>query len=78
MVRVATLILVGVVLFLLIPGLCFMLVENWTYGEAVYYCFITLTTIGFGDFVAGIVILFQAILSWNTALQCVSRRDIVL
>ena len=26
--------------------------EGWSYFESYYYCFITLTTIGFGDFVA--------------------------
>ena len=45
--------LVGVVLFLLVPAAIFTAVEDWRYGEAFYYAFISISTIGFGDFVAG-------------------------
>lgn len=37
-----------------IPAIGFSLIEDWAYMEAVYFCFITLTTIGFGDFVPGV------------------------
>ena len=39
---------------MLIPGgtVLYSTQEGWTYFESCYYCFITLTTIGFGDFVA--------------------------
>ncbi|KAI8504924.1 Potassium channel sub K member 10 [Branchiostoma belcheri] len=41
--------------FFFIPALIFTLVEEgWTYLEALYYCFITLSTVGFGDFVAAL------------------------
>ena len=43
--------IVGLVLFILFPAIIFYGLEDWTYGEAVYYCFVTLTTVGFGDFV---------------------------
>nr|XP_026690674.1 potassium channel subfamily K member 10 isoform X2 [Ciona intestinalis] len=36
-----------------IPAFVFVAVEKWDYNEAFYYSFITLTTIGFGDFVVG-------------------------
>ncbi|XP_068509106.1 potassium channel subfamily K member 17 [Syngnathus scovelli] len=42
----------GAVLFFIVPMLVFQLHEGWSYSQAIYYCFITLSTIGFGDFVA--------------------------
>ncbi|XP_069016558.1 potassium channel subfamily K member 16 [Embiotoca jacksoni] len=44
--------LCGVVLFFIVPMTVFQLHEGWTFSQAIYYCFITLSTIGFGDFVA--------------------------
>ena len=37
---------------LCIGAVAFSHFEDWTFFSAYYYCFITLTTIGFGDFVA--------------------------
>ena len=36
---------------LLLGGVMYMMSENWTYVEGVYYCFIVYSTIGFGDLV---------------------------
>lgn len=41
----------GVVVFIFLPSLIFSYFENWTYSASLYYSFVTLTTIGFGDFV---------------------------
>ena len=43
----------GFVAFFLLPAVCFMLIEDWSYTDALYYCAITLTTVGFGDLTAG-------------------------
>ena len=41
----------GLVLFIFIPSLLFVRLQGWTYFESVYYCIVTLTTVGFGDLV---------------------------
>uniref|UniRef100_A0A4W4ES00 Potassium channel domain-containing protein n=1 Tax=Electrophorus electricus TaxID=8005 RepID=A0A4W4ES00_ELEEL len=44
----------GLLFHLVIPPFIFMAVEKWTYLEGLYFCYITLTTVGFGDYVAGV------------------------
>ncbi|XP_028855343.1 potassium channel subfamily K member 5-like isoform X2 [Denticeps clupeoides] len=44
----------GVLVHLVIPPFVFMCQEGWTYIEGLYFSFVTLTTIGFGDLVAGV------------------------
>ena len=45
--------LLGFCLLLFLPAIGFHRNEGWTFFEAFYYGVISLTTIGFGDFVAG-------------------------
>ncbi|KAL2099399.1 hypothetical protein ACEWY4_005879 [Coilia grayii] len=44
----------GVLVHLVIPPFVFMSQEGWSYIEGLYFSFVTLTTIGFGDLVAGV------------------------
>ncbi|XP_059841222.1 potassium channel subfamily K member 2-like [Hypanus sabinus] len=46
-------ILFGCLLFVAIPAMIFKHIEGWTALESIYFAVITLTTIGFGDYVAG-------------------------
>jgi hypothetical protein len=41
----------GVVFFIFLPSFIFTQIEEWSMLEAVYFCTITLTKIGFGDYV---------------------------
>ncbi|XP_065535122.1 potassium channel subfamily K member 16-like [Lathamus discolor] len=50
---VAIFLTTGTLLFLIFPPLVFSYVEGWSYGEGFYFTFITLSTIGFGDYVVG-------------------------
>ncbi|XP_074167119.1 potassium channel subfamily K member 17 isoform X2 [Sminthopsis crassicaudata] len=43
----------GLLLFFLLPPLLFSHMEGWSYEEGFYYSFITLSTVGFGDYVIG-------------------------
>ncbi|XP_067841267.1 potassium channel subfamily K member 5a isoform X2 [Heptranchias perlo] len=44
----------GVLVHLVVPPFVFRVTEGWSYIEGLYYSFITISTIGFGDFVAGV------------------------
>lgn len=46
-------ILIGCLVFIAVPTMVFKEVESWSLLEAVYFVVITLTTVGFGDYVAG-------------------------
>ncbi|XP_051501327.1 potassium channel subfamily K member 5b [Myxocyprinus asiaticus] len=44
----------GFLVHLIIPSFVFMVYENWTYLEGLYFSFTTMTTVGFGDYVTGV------------------------
>nr|XP_060615640.1 potassium channel subfamily K member 4-like [Anolis sagrei ordinatus] len=46
-------ILIGCIFFVLLPTTIFQHIEGWTFLESIYFVVITLTTIGFCDYVAG-------------------------
>ncbi|XP_055987725.1 potassium channel subfamily K member 4 [Sorex fumeus] len=55
--------LVGCLLFVLAPTFVFCSMEGWTELEALYFVIVTLTTVGFGDYVAASVYMCQPLVS---------------
>ena len=45
------LLVTGLTLLIFVPSIVLSFLEGWWYSEAFYYCIITLSTVGFGDFV---------------------------
>lgn len=45
------------VIFSIIPAIVIMKFEKWTYLESWYYTIVTMTTVGFGDYVPGMDLL---------------------
>lgn len=50
--------LIGCLLFVLTPTFVFCYMEDWSKLEAIYFVIVTLTTVGFGDYVAGEAVVF--------------------
>ncbi|XP_019640786.1 PREDICTED: potassium channel subfamily K member 2-like [Branchiostoma belcheri] len=56
-IRAVTLLIVVVTsvgIFFFVPAIIFTIVEGWNFLDSLYYCFITLSTVGFGDFVSSV------------------------
>ncbi|XP_035665865.1 uncharacterized protein LOC118409107 [Branchiostoma floridae] len=47
------LVVLGLVVFVLLPALTVSIVEEWVYLDALYFMFVSLSTVGFGDYLIG-------------------------
>lgn len=62
-------ILAGCIVFVTIPAVIFKHIEGWTALESIYFVVVTLTTVGFGDFVAGEQLQAQVVCTRALALR---------
>ncbi len=58
LIKSLAIIIFGNIILVIIPAHQFSIMEGWTYTEALYYVFVSLTTVGFGDYVAGKTLLY--------------------
>lgn len=52
----------GIFVFFVFPSLVFMFVEGWNYTGSLYFSFVSLSTIGLGDYVPGKINMFGLVL----------------
>lgn len=52
-IKTAIIAFILLLVIIIIPAFGFHELEGWSYENSVYFCFVTLSTIGFGDFVTG-------------------------
>lgn len=64
----------GTLVILIFPPMFFSHVEGWSFREGFYFAFITLSTIGFGDYVVGENGIIR--LSWWTPTTMMGNRDV--
>lgn len=64
----------GTLVILIFPPMFFSHVEGWSFREGFYFAFITLSTIGFGDYVVGENGIIR--LSWWTPTTMMGNREV--
>ncbi|MPC07557.1 Open rectifier potassium channel protein 1 [Portunus trituberculatus] len=63
----------GFVVFIFLPSALFSSLEGWSYLTAVYYSYITLTTIGFGDYIGVILWIMVGLGYWVMVANFITK-----
>ena len=50
-ISVPSYIVINAIFWYLIPGIILVKTQNWSYFSSLYYCFVTVSTIGYGDMI---------------------------